>query len=61
MESSESVFLSLRKLIDVNATVCNPYATIHFIHDRNSGYANSFRALRGIIALALIINASVTS
>ena len=61
MELSDTGFLMIRKLFDVNSTVCNPYATTHFIHNPASGFANSFRTLRGIIALALMINASVTS
>ena len=59
--SSDSVFMAIRIMHDVNATLCNPYRSLHFVHKPLAGYANSFRALRGLIALALMINASVTS
>ena len=53
--------LVVRRLYDVNATLCNPYLSLSFVHEPLGGYANSFRALRGIIALAFIVNASVSS
>lgn len=60
-ELSDTVFISIRRYYDVNATICNANWPVTIVHSPYGGFANSFQALRGLIALALMINASVTS
>ena len=61
IEPIESVILATRVPYSLNDTICNPSWPLHIVYHPQGGFANSFRALRGLITLALMFNATVTS
>lgn len=61
MKSFDFTPLDIKDLYAIDTTICNPNWSLHFEHIPMNGFANSFRALRGIVTLALMFNASVTS
>ena len=61
IESSDFILLVINDLYVIDNTMCNPNWSLQFVYYPPSGFANSFRALRGIITLALVLIASVTS